>query len=148
MPPRVYILHGGADDNVPASQARRMADVLEEFHHDWAYHEEPGTGHWWGNDFNDGGSACVDWPELFDQFARHALPPAGAVRHVEFTTANPGVASRCHWATIEAQLRQLDLSKVDLHTWPNKRRFVGTTKNVAALRLDVSHFLRGSKNRR
>ncbi len=137
----VSILHGAEDDNVPAAQARMMAEVLEEFHHDWDLHEEPGKKHWWGNDLNDGGTACVDWPDMFDMFARHALPPPSSVRRVEFVTANPGVSSACHWVGIEAQIRQLDLSRVDIRTWPNTRRFAGTTENVAVLRLDVAHML-------
>jgi hypothetical protein len=135
----VYILHGADDDNVPASQAQRMAEVLGEFHHDWVYHEEPGQGHWWGNEYNDGGSACVDWPFMFDLFARHALPPSSSVRDVEFVTANPGVSSQCHWLAIEGQIKHLDLSKAHIHTWPGKRLFQGTTENVAILRLDVTH---------
>jgi hypothetical protein len=135
----VYILHGANDDNVPAAQAQEMAKVLGEFHHDWIYHEEPGQGHWWGNEYNDGGSACVDWPFMFDWFARHALPPSGTVRDIEFVTANPGVSSRCHWLAIEAQVRHLDLSKAHVHVWPGKRLFKGTTENVAVLRLDVGH---------
>ena len=135
----VYILHGGDDDNVPASQAQRMAEVLGEFHHDWIYHEEPGQGHWWGNEYNDGGSACVDWPFMFDLFARHALPPSFSVRDVEFVTANPGVSSQCHWLAVEGQTKHLDLSTAHVHTWPGKRLFQGTTENVAVLRLDVGH---------
>jgi predicted esterase len=135
----VYILHGEKDDNVPISQARRMAEVLGEFHHDWIYHEEPGQGHWWGNEYNDGGSACVDWPFMFDLFARHALPPSAALSDVEFVTANPGVSSRCNWLAIEAQIHHLDLSKAHVHVWPHQRVFKGTTENVAVLRLDVEY---------
>ncbi len=137
----VYILHGGGDDNVPPEQARTMAERLKEFHHDWIYHEEPGMGHWWGNPYDDGGTACVDWPFMLDLFARHALPPTSAVREVEFVTANPGVSSRCHWLAIEGQIRHLDLSKAHIQLWPNKRLFKGTTENVAILRLDVSPLL-------
>ncbi|MEN6425418.1 MAG: alpha/beta hydrolase-fold protein [Phycisphaerales bacterium] len=137
----VYILHGGNDDNVPPKEARTMAEALKEFHHDWIYHEEPGMGHWWGNEYDDGGTACVDWPFMFDLFARHALPPSSAVREVEFVTANPGVSSRCHWLAIEGQIRHLDLSKAHIRLWPNKRLFKGTTENVAILRLDVAHLL-------
>ena len=135
----IYILHGGDDDNVPASQAQRMAEVLDEFHHDWVYHEEPGKGHWWSNEYSDGGAACVDWPFMFDLFARHALPPSATVREVEFVTANPGVSSRCHWLTIAGQIRHLELSKAHVQTWPGKRLFQGTTENVAVLQLDVRH---------
>ena len=135
----VYILHGGDDDNVPPTEARRMAEVLGESHHDWIYHEEPGQGHWWGNEYNDGGSACVDWPFMFDWFARHALPPSSTVRDVEFVTANPGVSSQCHWLAIEGQIHHQDISKAHVHVWPGKRLFQGTTENVAILRLDVGH---------
>lgn len=135
----VYILHGGADDNVPASQAQQMVKVLGEFHHDWIYHEESGKGHWWGNEYNDGGTACVDWPFMFDLFARHALAPSSSVRDIEFVTANPGVFSQCHWLAIEGQIKHQDLSKAHIHAWPGKRLFQGTTENVAILRLDVAH---------
>lgn len=53
----VYILHGDADDNVPVEQARMMRRALAEFHPDFAYHEEPGAGHWWGDE-------CMDYPPL------------------------------------------------------------------------------------
>ncbi|HNY80666.1 MAG: prolyl oligopeptidase family serine peptidase [Sedimentisphaerales bacterium] len=135
----VYILHGGNDDNVPPAQARTMAEVLEGLHHDWVYHEEPNQGHWWGNEYNDGGSACVDWPFMFDRFARHALAPSSAIREVDFTTANPGVSSRCHWLAIEGQIRHMDLSKAHVENWPHKCLFKGVTDNVAILRLDVGH---------
>jgi len=133
----VYILHGEKDDNVPVAQAQKMAEVLGGFHHDWVFHEEPGKGHWWGNEYNDGGSACVDWPFMFDLFAHHALPPSSAVSDVNFVTANPGVSSLCDWLAIEAQIHHLNLSKAHVHAWPHKRLFKGTTENVAVLRLDT-----------
>jgi predicted esterase len=135
----VYILHGANDDNVPVREAQTMAKVLAEFHHDWVYQEEPGKGHWWGNEYGDGGSACVDWPFMFDLFARHALPPASSVRDVEFVTAHPGISSRCHWLAIEGQIRHLDVSKAHICAWPVQRKFQGTTENVAVLRLDARH---------
>ncbi len=137
----IYVLHGADDDNVPASQARTMAEVLAPIHHDWDIHEEPGKGHWWSNELDDGGAVCMDWPHMYDMFARHALPPTRSVRTVEFATANPGVSSQCHWLAIEGQLRHHDVSSVEIHTWPNKRRFAGTTQNVAVLKLDLSHFI-------
>ena len=135
----VYILHGGADNNVPASQAQTMAELLEGIHNDWYYHEEPDKNHWWSNDFGDNGSACVDWPFMFDSFARHALPPSSAVRHVEFATANPGISSKCHWIEVLQQDQHSAVSHVNLHLWPNKRQVRGTTENVAMLKIDLSH---------
>ena len=135
----VYILHGADDDNVPATQARRMADLLTDTHKDWVYHEEPGKKHWWSNELDDGGATCMDWPGMYDFFARHALPSKQSVRTVEFATANPGVSSTCYWLGIEAQLRHQKVSQAKVHTWPNKRRFQGTTDNVAVLKLAVDH---------
>lgn len=59
----VYILHGEQDHNVPVEHARLMRSALGEFHTDFAYHEEPGAGHWWGDQ-------CVDYPPLMDFLRR------------------------------------------------------------------------------
>jgi pimeloyl-ACP methyl ester carboxylesterase len=132
-PRGVYILHGDADDNVPVEQARTMRQQLGGFHADFAYYERPGAGHWWGN-------ACVDWPPLLEFLQQHKLPETGQVRQIDFRTASPGVSARSHWATIEAQVRPLLLSTIQLHWDSAKRRFSGKTDNVARLSLDVSHF--------
>jgi pimeloyl-ACP methyl ester carboxylesterase len=132
----VYVLHGDQDDNVPPGQARTMKKHLDAFHKDLAYHEQKGAGHWWGN-------ACVDWPPMFDFFRKHTLPQPGDVREVDFRTASPAVSARCHWARIEAQIKQLALSSVRL-SWDEKgRRYLGTTENVARLALDLGHVTPG-----
>jgi poly(3-hydroxybutyrate) depolymerase len=133
----VYILHGGADDNVPVSQARTMNQHLSGFHRDFVYHEQPGAGHWWESS-DEPGAECVDWAPMFDFFARHAIPSDESVRHVEFTTASPGVSAKCHWLTIEAQIHQHKLSSASVRCDPGARRFVGTTDNVARLSLNVA----------
>lgn len=125
----IYILHGDADDNVPVGQARTMRSVLEGFHKDFDWHEQPGAGHWWGN-------ACVDWPPMFELFARRRIPHPSEVRHIRFATANPGASAASHWVTIEAQQRALDFSRVDLRWDAAARRFSGTTENVARLVLN------------
>lgn len=139
----VYVLHGSADDNVPAGQARQMKEVLEKFHRDFAYYEQPGAGHWWDAS-DEPGTDCVDWAPMFDFFARRVVPPPEAVRQVDFTTANPGVSARSHWASIEAQQKALRPSRVQLRCDPGARRFSGTTENVARLSLDVSHLAPGA----
>jgi len=127
----VYILHGELDDNVPVNLARQMRQHLAEFHTDFAYYERPGAGHWWG-------SACVDWPPLFDFFEHHTRPAAEEVRQIEFHTASPGVSASSHWVTIEGQVRQLAPSSVAITFDPKTRRFSGTTVNVARLALDLT----------
>lgn len=137
----VYILHGADDDNVRADQSRQMVEHLEKFHKDFIYHEQPGQGHWW--DLSDEpGSDCVDWAPMFDFFARHARPGKERIRQIEFITANPGISSQNNWLTIEAQTEQLKLSRVSIRFDPGKRRFIGTTQNVARLSFDLS-ILRG-----
>ncbi len=128
----IYILHGDADDNVPVSEARTMRGVLEKFHRDFAWHEQPGAGHWWGN-------ACVDWPPIFDLFARRKIPADESLRAIHFTTANPGISASSHWVSIEAQTRALAPSTVDARWDPTARRFKVVTENVARLALGLAH---------
>jgi dienelactone hydrolase len=134
----VYVLHGDADDNVPVGQARMMKKLLEPFHKDFHYFEQPKAGHWWSNT-DEPGAACVDWAPMFDMFARHVIPRKDQVREIGFITANPGVSAWCHWVGIEAQVKQMEFSSVQIRCDPVKRRFIGTTDNVARLALDLGH---------
>lgn len=139
----VYVLHGDADDNVPVTQARIMRERLVAFHRDFEYYEQPGAGHWW--DVSDEpGVDCVDWMPIFDLFARRRLPALDSVRKVEFTTMSPSVSAECHWVRIEAQDQQMKPSSVNLRYDPGKRRFVGTTSNVARLSLKLEHVKPGA----
>jgi len=134
----VYILHGDADDNVPVDQARTMFDALKKFHPNVVKHEQFGAGHWW-DDSDEPGASCVDWPQTFDFFARHRLPPDGEVRDVNFVTVNPGVSARFRWATIESQVQAMRPSGVRLRWNPGSRTFAGETSNVRRLALSVAH---------
>ena len=127
----VYMLHGELDDNVPVSLGRKMRKHLAEFHADFAYYERPGVGHWWG-------SACVDWPPMFDFFRHHTRPLPESVRAIEFHTASPGVSASSHWVTIAAQVRALEPSSVKISLDPEARKFAGQTENVARLMLDLT----------
>lgn len=127
----VYILHGDKDDNVPVTEARTMRSHLTEFHADFAYYEQPGAGHWWGNE-------CVDWAPLFDFLKHHQTLPGRDVRNIEFVTSNPAVSSTHHWATIVSQIEHLKSSSVDLHWSSAEGRVSGTTKNVSQLALDLA----------
>ncbi len=133
----VYILHGEKDESVPVAQSRQMAKTLAEFHRDFVYHEEKDASHWWDKS-DEPGTDCVDWPPMFDFFARRCLPPQQIVRDVEFATANPGISARCRWARIDAQAEPLRLSTVRLRLDPGLKRFSGTTENAARLALDLS----------
>ncbi len=132
----VYILHGADDDNVPAEQAHQMTGKLEEFHHDFIFHEQPDVGHWWDLS-DDPGADCVDWPQMFDFFSRHIRPENDQVRAISFTTASPGVSAKHYWAEIYGQNIPFGFSRIHLEQNPNTRRFTGTTENVSLLRLDT-----------
>jgi pimeloyl-ACP methyl ester carboxylesterase len=136
----VFVLHGDQDDNVPVDQARIMRQQLAVFHSDFVYYERPGAGHWWGN-------PCVDWPPMYEFFARHTIPKPSSVRRVDFVTASPGVSARSHWAVIEAQLHCLKFSTFHLSYDVAKRTFTGTTENVARLRLHLDHVEAGKPMR-
>jgi pimeloyl-ACP methyl ester carboxylesterase len=134
----VYVLHGDADDNVPVAQARIMKKVLEGFHRDFRYHEQPKAGHWWDAS-PEPGTDCVDWAPMFDFFARRAIPRPEMVRQVHFVTVNPGISARAHWVTVEAQQKALKPSGLLIQCDPGLRRFIGKTENVARLTLDLGH---------
>lgn len=130
----VYILHGGGDRVVKPDQATMMSERLATFHRDWDMHIEPNQGHWW--DLDPGpGADCVDWPPMFDFFSRHRLPRNSEIRRVRFKTANPGISSTCHWATIAQQIEPYAYSAVDIDYQPAANRFQGTTNNVKMLGL-------------
>jgi pimeloyl-ACP methyl ester carboxylesterase len=132
----VYVLHGSADDNVPVGQARQMRTKLAEFHPDFAYHEQAGAGHWWGNE-------CCDWPPLIEFLKAREIPERKNVKAVDFITASPSVSASCHWATVEAQQVAFRPSVVHLKLDDARRQFSGTTENVQRLALDVSHLMPG-----
>ena len=129
----IYIVHGDADDNVPVTEARTMRKELAD-HPALAWHEQPGAGHWWSIG-DEPGARCVDWPGIFDTFARRRIPAASEVREISFATANPGVSARDQWVTIQQQEHSWQVSRVKLTAEHFRREFKGTTDNVARLSL-------------
>ncbi|HMA62725.1 MAG TPA: prolyl oligopeptidase family serine peptidase, partial [bacterium] len=130
----IYIIHGQDDQVFSIDQSYQMADTLDAHNINYEYHYEPEAGHWWDNS-DEPGADCVDWPPLFDYFARHRIPDNRQIRDVDFTTANPEVSAWSHWLGILAQEDQLDLSNAKFRWNPGSGSFVGHTKNVARLGL-------------
>ena len=127
----VYILHGDADDNVPVEQARFMRDQLADSHDNFGYYEQPGAGHWWGN-------RCVDWAPMFAMFDYSRIDPAAP--RVDFTTVDPGIASKRAWVTIDQQLVAREASRV-VAEYDRANHVVHVEpSNVASLSLDLSVF--------
>ncbi|MBS1707552.1 MAG: prolyl oligopeptidase family serine peptidase [Armatimonadetes bacterium] len=132
----VYILHGDADDNVPVTEARAMAKLLEG-HPDFTLREVPGMSHWYDTT-PDAGADCVDWPGIFDMFARHRLPAVGDIRDIDFTTVSPGVSATCHWVTLLQQEHPLLPSHVVLHADLAAKKISGTVENVSRVSFDTT----------
>jgi dienelactone hydrolase len=119
---KVYILHGDADDNVPVQQARMMKAELQKIGHpDFQYHEQPGAGHWWGNQ-------CVDWPPLFDmiQSARLDRDPTS----IDFTTQDLNVSRSYDWLVIDDQEKRLSPSRVQATRNDDQSEITVKTENV------------------
>lgn len=133
----VYLIQGSKDNNVPISASLTMTDSLSKFDKDFAFHEQPGAGHWWSLG-DEAGADCVDWPPLFDYFARHARAGAKRTEEIDFTTTSPGVSAKDYWLTIYSQQKQQDPSKVKIRFIPSRNRFEGTTKNVEIMSLNLN----------
>lgn len=133
----VYILHGEADDNVPAAQGRAMRDALRDWHRDLTYFEQPGAGHWWSGEGGLGGAACVDWGGIFALFSRVSLPDWASRRAIRFQTASPAINSGMGWVRVLSQERFGELSEVELAWNDASPTLRGTTRNVLALSLRV-----------
>lgn len=128
-PTGVYVLHGDGDDNVPVSEAREMRARLAGFHRNFAYFEQPGAGHWWGNE-------CVDWPPLFAFLRENRLPDPQQPREVRFATVDPRVLEGFGGVRVLAQQRPREVSRVAAQpASKDEPRVVVTTENVRLLAL-------------
>ncbi|MHC4844556.1 MAG: carboxylesterase family protein [Planctomycetota bacterium] len=97
-----FILHGTADDNVPASEARAMEAALIEAGATPHSHYQEGAGHWW-NGSEAAGADCVDWPDLFALLLGSRVPSTPI--ELDWTTVDPGVDSRHHWLSASQPLQ-------------------------------------------
>lgn len=127
----VYVLHGDADDNVPVSQARYMRERLAKFHPDFAYYEQPGAGHWWGNQ-------CVDWPPMMQFFEDRSIDKTPASE--TFTTINPAISSEARLFTIHRQAKAMMPTTVELTRNVAERTVTLTTSNALGVSLDGDVF--------
>jgi pimeloyl-ACP methyl ester carboxylesterase len=127
----VYILHGDKDDNVPVEQGRMMNDLLSKAAHpDLTMHEQPGAGHWWGNE-------CVDWPGIFELFRRRTIAASSDVDSVTFVTPDVGVSDRLHWVRVESQQDRLVPTRVDAKLNRAARKLNVSTENAGVIAFDA-----------
>lgn len=130
-----FILHGDADVTVPVSEARRMRDLLSENRTaGFAYHEEPGEGHWYDLSPEPGADA-VDFAPIFEFFARHRLPESREVRRILFTATNESINPDHFWVRLLRRESQMMQAAFDLEAFPHLRRVTGTVENVGAFQV-------------
>ncbi len=102
VPIPTYVLHGEADDNVPAAEGHAMVAALSALGAEPRAHFEPGAGHWWDDASGAPGAACLDWPGFFELFRATLVPPAPET--LDWTGVDPGIDSRHHWVGVEQVL--------------------------------------------
>lgn len=93
-----FIIHGTADDNVPASEARTMESALRTAGAVPQVHYQEGAGHWWDGDRSPGAD-CLDWPPAMELFA--ANPPREIGAQVDWRGVDPGVDSSHGWLGVQ-----------------------------------------------
>jgi dienelactone hydrolase len=138
---QAFVLHGGADDNVPPTHGRLLAGELERLGADVTYREVPGQGHWWDLDKDRPGADCLDSAELeafWKVHVRERWP-----RRVVFETADPDLGGTSHWVIVEQQQRVAESSRVEVEAIVDERsatppRVVASTRNVAMLSLHLA----------
>ncbi len=96
----IFILQGGADDNVPPVQARLFAEGLTDLGYQFIYREVEGKGHWWDEEGIEG-TACVNHPELIDFLKSHMRDPYP--RTVRFRATDLGLNNRSYWVEMDEQ---------------------------------------------
>jgi predicted esterase len=94
----IYLLQGGADDNVPPIQARMFCKYLTNLGYDYIYNEVEGKGHWWNIDSTPG-TDCVDLKEMMDFLESKVRNPYP--EHIVFKTSNIDHSNQAYWVRID-----------------------------------------------
>ncbi|MBM4014276.1 MAG: hypothetical protein FJ293_04845 [Planctomycetes bacterium] len=127
-----YVLHGSADDNVPASEARALIAALTAAGAPPAAHFEEGAGHWWDGAAS-AGVDCLDWPAIFALFRRSRRPVPAA--DVDFLGLDPSTQATCEWVRVVELARYGEPFRVRGRFDPASRTVVVETGNVGRLQL-------------
>ncbi len=129
-----FVLHGEDDDNVPASEARRMLDALRAVGASPLSHFEPGKKHWWNGDAAKGAD-CVDWPGIFEHFRKH--PPGPSPLELEWTSVGTDSDVKHHWVEVGQTLRYGERFSLSAVRVPETGAVAVDTSNVRTLRVTM-----------
>ncbi len=127
-----YIVHGGADNNVPTSEGVDMRDEAEQYCDDVQWHEEEGAGHWWDRD-DTPGTDCVDWPPMFQLMENRTVDPAEL--NFEFITPGPYYSAEHAYVTIRSRATPVERAKLVSETTSSDVVRL-TTTNVRSMTID------------
>ncbi|MCK4352114.1 prolyl oligopeptidase family serine peptidase [candidate division WOR-3 bacterium] len=138
----IFVLQGGADDNVPPIQARMFVRYLKDLSasggYEVKYMEVPEKGHWWDEEDIEG-VACVDHPELMNFLKEHTRNPYP--KHIIFKTTDLGLNNKSYWVKIDEQERLYQDSRIE--TWVKEDSIYVSTENIKGFTLTLSPKLLG-----
>jgi dienelactone hydrolase len=129
----IYILQGGADDNVPPVHARFFSSALKKLGYKALYKEVEGMGHWWDNKETEG-IDCVDADELLEFLKNQVRNPNP--KHIIFKTTDIGLNNKNGWVEIDEPERLYDDSLINAEI--KDRTIVVKTENIAKFTLHLS----------
>ena len=132
----VFVLQGGADDNVPPIQARMFVRFLKDLKYKVEYMEVPGKGHWWDEEEIEG-TACVNHPRLMEFFKNHRRDPYP--KHIVFKTIDLAQNNRCYWIRIDEQEKLYQDSRIEAEVKGDT--ICIATQNIKGLSLELSRDL-------
>jgi len=95
-----YILHGGADDNVPPIQGRLMSKYLNDLGYKYIYDEVPGQGHWWNIDSTPG-TDCIDKQEMMDFLRAKTNDTFPYPNKIVLKTTDLAQSNQTYWIRID-----------------------------------------------
>ncbi len=129
----IFILQGGADDDVNPIHARFFMKYLDDLDYNFRYMEVPGKKHWWDEKGIEG-TACVNHPELMNFLKSHTRNPYP--KNVIFKITDPGFNNRCYWVQIDEQELLYHDSRIETKVDGNKVDI--STQNIKAFTLELT----------
>jgi poly(3-hydroxybutyrate) depolymerase len=132
----VYVLHGGADDNVPVTEGQTMSALAAMYSDDVVYFEQPGAGHWWDGDASPGVD-CVDWPPMMEMMRTRRLDPYEL--DFEFVSPSPAYSAEHSFVTLESA--QTPFDNLAIASRRSGSTVTLTTTNVRSFRIDGAALL-------
>ncbi len=124
-----YIYQGGADDNVPAFQARLYAKRLNQLGYNYIYHEWPGGGHGWNEPKSPGSEdsvSCVNTKAIMDFFQSHTRNPYP--EHIYYRSPDLSQNSGAYWLNIQSIKDRYKDAVIE--GWQKQGKFRIQTSNI------------------